>query len=493
MATYEGAVPAGEAGAGALPAWGIMDLPAPPKYNFRNVMSVIGPGAILLGVSIGSGEWLLGPASAVAYGPAILWITTVSVVLQVLLNMEMIRYTLYTGEPIYTGFMRTKPGPTFWGWIYSILGWLQIGWPGWAATAATAIAAFALGRLPAAADSGTVLMFGYGTFALVIVLLFLGRKIERTLEYAEWFMVAWIFIYLVFVDIFFVSADTWGRTISGLFQFGAIPSGADWVLLGAFAAYSGAGGVINGFVTNWFRDKGFGMGSTVGFIPGAIGGEKTELKPTGNVFKPTEKNLSNWKAWYRFVDWDQYWLWAGGALLGMLLCVTLTVQYVPLGTKLSGVAIGAYQADGMAKVAGQIFWPLTLLNGFWILFSTQLGISEGYIRMITDISWTGSSRVRRWAGGDVRKVYYVLLLVFAVWGCVALNLVQPFMLIQIGANMAGLCFVFLSVHTIYVNRKFLPPELKPPLWREIALVLSTLFFGFFVVMLVLYQAFGMKF
>ncbi len=493
MATYEGAVPAGEVKAGALPAWRVMDLPAPPPYTFRNVMAIIGPGAILLGVSIGSGEWLLGPAAATNYGPAILWITTVSVILQVLLNMEMIRYTMYTGEPIYTGFMRTSPGPTFWGWFYSLLGWLQIGWPGWAASAATGIAAFALGRLPGAGDAGTVLMWGYVTFLLVIVLLFLGRKVERTLELAQWFMVAWIFIYLLFVDIFLVSADTWGKTIGGLFQFGSVPSGADWVLLGAFAAYSGAGGVINGFVTNWFRDKGFGMGSTVGYIPGAIGGEKTELKPTGSVFKPTEKNLANWKAWYRYIDADQYWLWAGGALIGMLLTVTLTVHFVPKGTPVSGMAIAAFQADAMAKVAGQIFWPLTLLNGFWILFSTQLGNSEGYVRMITDIGWTGSATIRRWAKGDVRRVYYTILLAFAIWGCVALNLAQPFLLIQIGANMAGLAFVFLSIHTIVVNRKFLPPELRPSLWREISLVLCALFFLFFVVMLVLYQLFGMKF
>ncbi len=492
MATYEGAVPAGEVKAGALPAWRVMDLPAPPPYNFKNVMAIIGPGTILLGVSIGSGEWLMGPASAISYGTSILWIATVSCVLQVLLNMEMIRYTLYTGEPIYTGFMRTSPGSTFWGWVYTVLGWLQVGWPGWAATAATAIAAFALGRLPTAADAGTVLLWGYVTFLVVVVLLFLGRKVERTLELAQWFMVSWIFIYLLFVDIFLVSAQTWVKTVSGLFSFGSLPSGADWVLLGAFAAYAGAGGVSNGFVTNWVRDKGWGMGSTVGYIPGAIGGEKTELKQTGNVFKPTEKNMANWRAWYRFIDADQYWLWFGGALIGMLLTVTLSVNYVPAGTKLSGFAIAAYQADAMAKAAGQIFWPLTLINGFWILFSTQMGISEGYVRMITDIGWTGSATIRRWAKGDVRRVYYTILLVFAVWGCIALNLAQPFMLIQIGANMAGLVLIFLSIHTIVVNRKFLPRELRPALWREIALVLSALFFAFFVANLTLSQLFNIK-
>ena len=93
---------------------------------------MIGPAAVLLAVSVGAGEWLLGPAAAARYGATILWITTASVVLQTLLNTEMARYTLATGEPIFTGFMRTAPGPTFWGWAYAWLHFLQIGWPGWA-------------------------------------------------------------------------------------------------------------------------------------------------------------------------------------------------------------------------------------------------------------------------------------------------------------------------------------------------------------------------
>ena len=40
----------------------------------------------------------------------------------------------------------------------------------------------------------------------------------------------------------------------------------------------------------------------------------------------------------------------------------------------------------------------------------------------------------------------------------------------------------LSLHTIVVNRRFLPRELRPPLWREAALVLTAAFYGLFAVM-----------
>ena len=89
------------------------------------------------------------------------------------------RYTVYTGEPIFSGFMRTKPGAAFWGWSYSILGFIQLGWPGWAAAAATGIvAALSSAAVPGAEHAGMVLFWGYVTFFASLILLLLGKKVE---------------------------------------------------------------------------------------------------------------------------------------------------------------------------------------------------------------------------------------------------------------------------------------------------------------------------
>lgn len=61
---------------------------------------MIGPAAILLGTSIGSGEWLIGPAAVVRYGTALLGVVTVEILLQVVLNIERMPYTVSTGEPV---------------------------------------------------------------------------------------------------------------------------------------------------------------------------------------------------------------------------------------------------------------------------------------------------------------------------------------------------------------------------------------------------------
>lgn len=463
-----------------MPAWGRAELPAPPPFTPRKILGTVGPGIIGLGVAIGSGEWLLGPSVVVTYGAALLWITTASVVLQTLLNLEMARYTLYTGEPIITGFMRTRPGPAFWGWTYGALALLQYGWPGWALASATATAALVLGRLPTAADAGLIVTLGYVTFGVCVLIVSTGRKIERTLEVAMWFMLAWVAAYLLVVDLATVPAESWARVLRGFASFGTLPSTGDWTLLGAFAAFSGLGGAGNAFITNWMRDKGYGMGATVGFIPAVLGG-KGVLSPRGNVFEVNRESLTAWRGWWKFLAVDQWGIFALGSIAGMGLTCLLALQYVRPGAITNDWAVANMQASGIAAALGPAFWHLTLICGVWILFSTQLGVVDGLPRVVTDMVWSGSGVVRRWRGGDVRAVYYTVLGGFALWGCVALNLARPLTLIVISANVAGVILVALSLHTLVVNRTLLPPALRPSRWREAALVLCAGFYGAFAV------------
>ena len=135
-----------------LPAWGRADLPEPLPLSFRNALRTIGPGAILLAASIGGGEWLVGPAVAVKHGIGLFWIATLAIVLQTIFNLEAIRYTLYTGEPIVAGFMRLRPSSGFWATIYTVLSVAQLGMPALGAASATVIFAAFCG--PTASCSG---------------------------------------------------------------------------------------------------------------------------------------------------------------------------------------------------------------------------------------------------------------------------------------------------------------------------------------------------
>ena len=119
-----------------LPPWQRAELPAPPAPSGLGWVGVVGPGVIVLGLSIGSGEFLLGPAVFVRYGLTLLWVTVAAVILQTIFNMEVMRYALATGEPLFTGFMRTRPRAGMWAVLYVALYLLQFGWPAFAGTAA---------------------------------------------------------------------------------------------------------------------------------------------------------------------------------------------------------------------------------------------------------------------------------------------------------------------------------------------------------------------
>ena len=430
---------------------------------------------------------MLGPAAFVKYGLTMLWVAGCAMILQTLFNVELMRYTLATGEPAVTGFMRTKPHATFWAWVYATLYFLQVGWPAWAGTAAGAFFFLFAKRLSAAPDASTVYAIGVGLFLVCVVILLVGRRIERTLETLNWILVACILTGFVVLALRLVHAETVGAALAGLVgyspaagEFRFIPAGADFFLIGAFAGYSGAGGVINLTLTNWARDRGYGMGGVAGYIPSAGNRDAHTLSHTGFRFDNTLTEMAKWRGWWRVVHADQWGVFFVGAILGMILPALLYVTFLPPGTDIRGYGIAAALAQAMSDAGNKWLGASVAFIGAWILFKTQLDILEGIARSITDIMWTGSARVRGWRGGDVRVVYYSVLIALVVWGVVAMRLAQPVFLLQLGANVAGVVFVIAALHLLYVNTRLLPIHCRPPLWRRVGLVVFAAFYGSFV-------------
>jgi Mn2+/Fe2+ NRAMP family transporter len=472
-----------------LDPWVRAELPAPPMPKGLGWMAVVGPGVIVLGASIGSGEFLLGPAAFVKYGMSLLWVTGVAIWFQAIFNTEVMRYVLATGEPAFTGFMRTRPSSTAWAWIYSLLIFLQMGWPAWAATSAAAIFFLFTGHTPGPADATLLYWYGVSTFLVCVGLLLLGRRIGQTLELLNWVLVVAIIGGFLLLAFLFVPVATWLAAAAGFAgfdtrsgSFAFLPQGVDFFLLGALVAYSGCGGATNITLGNWARDKGYGMSQHAGYIPAAIGGERVNLAHHGFMFAPDAGSMARWRGWWRIVRADQWGVFFTGAILGMALPALLYVTFLPRGSDIRGLGISAALAEGIGRQSGPMLAATIAFLGAWLLFKTQLDLLEGMTRAITDILWGGSPRVRRWRGGDVRAVYYTVLGVIVLWGVIALALAAPIVLLQLGANVAGVIFIVAALHILYINTRLLPPELRPPMWRRVALVAMAVFYGFFAVL-----------
>lgn len=222
-----------------MPRWNTADLIDAPTFRWRNWFSMLGPALLMSGAAIGGGEWLTGPMVTARYGGALLWLATLSIVGQVFYNLEISRYTLYCGEPIFTGKFRTLPGPLFWVFIYLVL---DVGmlFPYLAASAATPVAMVILGRAvnttsPDIAvhvlgfdltDAMLLKVLKYVIFVGALVPLVFGGKVYNSLRAVMTFKIVTVLGFLSFLALallWYSGPRTWSEVFGGFVRFGDVP------------------------------------------------------------------------------------------------------------------------------------------------------------------------------------------------------------------------------------------------------------------------------
>jgi hypothetical protein len=158
----------------------------------------------------------------------------------------------------------------------------------------------------------------------------------------------------------------------------------------------------------------------------------------------------------------------------MYLNVNLAVFIIPPGIELKDEAIGAFQAQYLKQHLWQGLWLLTLLNGFWILYSTHLGNTDVLVRTVADTLWAGWPSIRKYRPS---RVYAALLIALTGWALYAIQLGSVLQLFKVLGIVAAPILAIAAVQILRVNLRFLPPELRPSMWRCIGLVLCTLAYG----------------
>jgi hypothetical protein len=468
------------------------DLPAPEEVFQKSrigvkemITCILGPSMIALGVSIGSGEWLLGPLAFGKYGFAGLgWLIAVSAFLQTCYNIENARYTVATGEVPIVGFTRTPPGFRFWSFftlaiIY--LGWI---WGGWASAAGQSIFALFRGRTfspDSFAELEAVRLIAISLMFFSLVIFLFGKKIARTLELIDAIFVALTLGLIAILAILFVPGHLWSEMFRSIVIPGPLPKGIDAITLGSIIGYTGFGAGMNFMLINYYRDHGYGMGHKVGFYSGLVGGQKQEILPSGITFRETESNARIWKRWFRFVKIDQWGIFFIGAMIGMFVPSILVVAL----TRLPGAGVPStanmpvYAAQELGRQADFLF-VMILLLGVLIFFKTQTSVLEMLIRNTSDMAIAASPRLRRMINGDPRRAYFTIALTFIAAIGVIIHLALPTDLLRISANMANLASIIYPLVVIYLNRQ-LPKAARPGWWPTVMMVLNLLFFGFFFV------------
>lgn len=200
------------------PDLAVEDLPTPEEvFGVRRIGTkelfqyAVGPSLIALGISIGSGEWLLGPQAVGQFGfVGVGWVILVSAVLQTAYNVECSRYVVATGEVPVVGWGRVPPGFMLWVPLSVFLVIFAFIAGGWAASAGQGVYALVHGEAPRAGQEEPRL-WAIALLVLVFVITASARKISRALELANWVMVTVILLTLVLIDLFVVPWRLWWR------------------------------------------------------------------------------------------------------------------------------------------------------------------------------------------------------------------------------------------------------------------------------------------
>lgn len=499
-----------------IPAWGTANLPTPKPLGLKNLAGLIGPGIVMCGIQIGGGEWLLGPDTTAKYGGGLMWIATIAIITQAFYNIEAGRYALYCGEPVFTGFMRTAPGPGFWMGVTLLMS-LSFFIPGLSTNAAVLIATLWLDRPPTPDDSFLVNSIAYLCLGGVIMPVLIGGKVYNTLQVVMTIKVFSVLGFCLFLGLCFVSPQGWIDVFSGFLKFGNIPSkdaaGHDTVtnvfaslwkdgtlpvlalgniaMLGAFAGYAGGGGLSNSTYSNFVRDKGWGMGHEVGAIPSAVGGRNVTLSHVGKVFPLTEENMRRWRGWWKYILADQILVWVPGCFMGMALPALMSIQFARL-SPMYGKSVTYSQplitADGIrhSEAIGTwapLLWTASLIVGLLVFLPSQMSIVDDFARRWTDILWSGSRRVqKRLRTNQVHYLYYAILGVYTVWSFIVATLFltvvdSPKVMTYVIANVNNAALAITSFHILWINCRLLPEPLRPRWYQRVGIAACGVFYS----------------
>lgn len=234
-------------GSQAMPRWDTGELIEAPVFTWRNLLAMLGPGLVMGASAIGGGEWLAGPAVTAKYGGALLWVATLSIIFQVIYNIEISRYALYTGEPIFTGKFRIPPHPMFWLVVYLLLDWgsifpylvtsaaipLEAIWLAWLKNWPSLVNYLGISPESVAVDLPQHDTFAWhwwmhkwtctGLYLILLVPLIFGGKIYNSLKIVMGVKLVLVIGFLLFLGVFFARPSSWVDIISGLFQVGTVP------------------------------------------------------------------------------------------------------------------------------------------------------------------------------------------------------------------------------------------------------------------------------
>ncbi|MCA9198965.1 MAG: Nramp family divalent metal transporter [Planctomycetales bacterium] len=467
---------------GQLPAMRYHDLP-----DAIPVRKMLGPGIILAGMALGSGEFILWPYITYRSGFVFFWAAILGVAMQYLINMEITRWTLATGETAVTGFCRLSK---WWAPVFLLLNIIPWAVPAWATGAGELAIWLFWGAEHHNSQYDTVLaIVGLVTCG---VLLTAGPVIYETVERIQFVLVTLVIVLVLGLTLFLVSDRTeavaeMSRSVVTVGSPEYVPDLDAKMLLGALA-FAGAGGTLNLAQSDYIKEKGYGMGKFIGRLTSPVTGKAEATSEIGFFFPINRANLDRWQTWWRNASLEHFFSFFVTCLV-CLIALTL-ITYCLVFHRDGSRQIGEDQfakhdlsfifgeADVIQGQLGSIASGTFIVIGIAVLLTTEIGILDATSRISTNIVKT--VWLRDQTSLSESRIYLGFLWATILLGIgLLMTAGSAIKQITVAASMNGGVMFLYSVVLLYLNTRSLPDVIRPSLWRRLAMSLIVLFFGYF--------------
>ncbi|GAA2613415.1 Nramp family divalent metal transporter [Actinomadura fulvescens] len=451
----------------------VRDLPEPMPLR-----RMIGPGIVAAGIGLAAGEIILWPYLTSIGGLGLLWLALMALVMQFVINMEIERYTLATGQTAVAGFSRWWKG---WGILICLAGAFQYVWPGWATSGSTVFTYLVGGGDPVWISVGALVVIG--------LLLTFSKVIYKTVERVEMVKVALTLFFLAVAVVFVISLSTWGegaeKTVTG---FGRSPDGITFTMILSGLGAAGAGGVHNLVLSNWIRDKRYGMGAHVPRLISPITGREEASGADRYGFAETEDNLARWRIWWKRANVEHLATFV--AVCVVTIGVMSLLAYETLfgrGDLKSDPSFLRIQGDIFAAEVGEWLKVLFFAIAAVSLWATAMGLLDVIGRVASDfLRRNYLMNSPRWTEA---RLYLAVVWAEIVLGSIILlsGFDQPLGLLIVSTCAASVVTLLYSILLVRLNTKDLPRPIRIHGVRLATLVIAIAFYGFFAAAMVITQ------
>lgn len=447
----------------ALPPEAIEDPPTTIPGQLRR----IGPGIILAGMIVGSGELILTTALGARYGFQFLWLIVFSCVIKVFVQVELGRYAISSGRPTL-GALDKLGGPRLgnnwlvWWWLIMMLATVfqlgaMTGGTGQSLNLAFPQLAGAVEPLWPSNDKETwrpEFPWALIVCAAAVLLLLSGgyQRIERLTTFLV-AMVTFLTILCVVVLPFTDYGLPWREVFAGLWP--SLPPGQTGVAE-AFAVFgiTGVGATELYAYPYWCLEKGY-------------------ARWTGRC-NDSPQWTARARGWIHVMQFDA---WAS-----MIVFSLTTIAFYAMGAAVLHPQNLHPEGPDMIKTLSQMYvgpfgdWTQTLflIGAGFVLFKTLYVASASHSRLSADFLSLGGFAAIRTAASRRNWVRFFC----GFYPCLALVLFlffkQPKAMVVVGGFAQALTLPIISGCALYLRYRGLHQSLRPKWWWDVLLWLAVI-------------------